>query len=49
MSALVCFCFNVGPGTGGFGTSTLLKKLNAGDDQGAAGQFPVWNKVDGKP
>jgi GH24 family phage-related lysozyme (muramidase) len=48
-SALVCFCFNVGPGTDGFGTSTLLKKLNAGDYQGAVGQFPVWNKVKGEP
>jgi len=48
-SALVCFCFNVGPGTGGFGTSTLLKKLNARDYQGATGQFPVWNKVNGEP
>ncbi|MCU0569656.1 MAG: lysozyme [Oculatellaceae cyanobacterium Prado106] len=48
-SALVCFCFNVGPGNGGFGGSTLLRKLNAGDDAGAAQQFPRWNKVDGKP
>lgn len=48
-AALVCFCFNVGPGTDGFGGSTLLKKLNAGDMQGAAAQFPRWNKVDGKP
>jgi len=30
-SALVCFCFNVGPGTEGFGGSTLLKLLNNGD------------------
>lgn len=48
-SALVCFCFNVGPGSEGFGGSTLLKKLNAGDIQGAVGQFPRWNQVDGKP
>ncbi|MGB8690458.1 MAG: glycoside hydrolase family protein [Microcoleus sp.] len=48
-SALVCFCFNVGPGTGGFGGSTLLKLLNNGDDRGAANQFPVWNKVNGEP
>lgn len=48
-SALVCFCFNVGPGSEGFGGSTLLKKLNAGDIQGAVGQFPRWNKVDGAP
>lgn len=48
-SALVCFCFNVGPGKEGFGGSTLLKLLNAGDYQGAANQFVRWNKVDGKP
>ncbi len=48
-SALVCFCFNVGPGSEGFGGSTLLRKLNAGDYEGAVGQFPVWNKVDGEP
>lgn len=48
-SALVCFCFNVGPGSEGFGGSTLLKRLNAGDYQAAANQFPVWNKVDGSP
>lgn len=46
-SALVCFCFNVGPG--GFGDSTLLRLLNEGDYQGAANQFPVWNKVNGEP
>ena len=48
-SALVCFCFNVGPGSEGFGGSTLLKRLNAGDYQAAANQFPVWNKVSGSP
>lgn len=47
-SALVCFCFNVGPGTDGFGGSTLLRLLNNGDYQGAANQFPVWNKVNGE-
>ncbi|MGG6297883.1 lysozyme [Leptolyngbya sp. AN02str] len=48
-SALVCFCFNVGPGPKGFGGSTLLKLLNQGDISGAVNQFPVWNKVKGKP
>ena len=48
-SALVCFCFNVGPGTDGLGGSTLLKLLNEGDYQGAANQFPVWNKVNSEP
>ncbi|MEG4110174.1 glycoside hydrolase family protein [Microcoleus sp. S13_C5] len=46
-SALVCFCFNVGPEA--FGDSTLLKLLNQGNYQGAANQFPVWNKVNGEP
>ena len=48
-SALVCFCFNVGPGTDGLGGSTLLKRLNEGDYPGAANQFPRWNKVNGEP
>ena len=48
-SALVCFCFNVGPGAQGFGGSTLLRLLNQGNYQGAANQFPVWNKVDRTP
>jgi lysozyme len=47
-SALVCFCFNVGPGRGGFGDSTLLRLLNQGDYPGAAQQFPRWNKVNRK-
>lgn len=46
-SALVCVCFNVGPG--GFGDSTLLRLLNERNYQGAANQFPVWNKVNGEP
>jgi GH24 family phage-related lysozyme (muramidase) len=48
-SALTCFCFNVGPGSKGFGGSTLLKLLNRGDLQGAANEFRQWNKVNGKP
>ena len=48
-SALVCFCFNVGSGSEGFGGSTLLKQLNAGDYQAAANQFLVWNQVGGSP
>jgi lysozyme len=39
--ALVIFDFN----TGGLGTSTLLKKLNAGDYAGAAKEFDVWIKI----
>ena len=44
--ALVCLTFNIGRGA--FKGSTLLKKLNAGDHQGAAQQFLVWNKQAGK-
>lgn len=44
--ALVCFAFNVGAGA--LRGSTLLKKLNAGDYQGAANEFLKWDKADGK-
>lgn len=44
--ALVSLVYNIG--TGAFAGSTLLKKLNAKDYQGAADQFPLWNKVGGK-
>ena len=41
--ALVSFAFNVGAGA--LKTSTLLKRLNAGDRKAAADQFLVWNKI----
>lgn len=44
--ALVSFVFNIGEGQ--FADSTLLRKLNAGDYEGAAKQFPRWNKDNGK-
>ncbi|MND20258.1 Lysozyme RrrD [compost metagenome] len=44
--ALVSFVYNVGGEA--FRSSTLLKKLNAGDYLGAADQFPRWNKDNGK-
>ena len=44
--ALVSFTYNLGETN--LGKSTLLKKLNAGDYQGAADQFLVWNKAGGK-
>jgi lysozyme len=44
--ALCDFVFNVGAGA--FATSTLLKKLNAGDYQGAADQFGRWVYAKGK-
>ncbi len=51
--ALVSFTYNVGPGNvklkaPGLLTSTLLRKLNAGDYAGAAGEFKRWNKANGK-
>lgn len=46
LGALVSFAYNVG--LGNFGSSTLLRLLNAGDYQGAAGQFSRWNKAGGK-
>lgn len=44
--ALVSLVYNIG--SGNFGSSTLLKKLNVKDYQGAADQFLVWNKGGGK-
>lgn len=42
-AALISFVFNVGQGA--FRESTLLKKLNAGDYQGAADQLLRWDKA----
>ena len=39
--ALVSFSFNVG--VGAFKSSTLVKKINAGDFAAAAAQFDVWH------
>lgn len=44
--ALVSFVFNIGAGA--FADSTLLRKLNNGDYEGAAKQFPRWNKDNGR-
>ena len=44
--ALVSLAYNIGDNA--FKSSTLLKKLNAGDYHGAADQFLVWNKGGGK-
>ncbi|MFI5163180.1 MAG: lysozyme [Sphingobacteriales bacterium] len=41
--ALVSFSYN--EGTGALKGSTLLKKLNDKDYQGAADQFLLWNKI----
>ena len=40
--ALVSFVFNLGEAN--FSTSTLLKKLNSKDYEGAANELPRWNK-----
>ena len=42
-NALVDFAYNVGDGA--LEISTLLKRLNAGDYEGAAEQFLVWDEV----
>lgn len=44
--ALVSFIYNVG--CGNFRNSTLLRKLNEGDDVGAADEFIHWSKANGK-
>lgn len=44
--ALVSFAYNVGAGN--LRSSTLLKKLNAGDYAGAANEFANWTKAGGK-
>ncbi|MGP4772512.1 lysozyme [Acinetobacter sp. PFS20] len=44
--ALVSLTYNIG--SSAFKSSTLLKKLNKRDYQGAADQFTLWNKAKGK-
>jgi lysozyme len=44
--ALISFSFNLGAGS--LKSSTLLKKLNADDLDGAADEFLKWNKAKGK-
>ena len=41
--ALVSLAFNIGAGA--FRSSTVLRKLNAGDVAGSAAAFALWNKV----
>lgn len=45
-AAIVSFAFNVG--LGALRDSTLLRKLNAGDYEGAADQLPRWNRGGGR-
>jgi lysozyme len=44
--ALVSFVFNLGAGN--FAGSTLLKRINAGDFDGAAAEFVKWNRAAGR-
>lgn len=44
--ALVSFTYNLGEGN--FGSSTLLKKVNAGDFKAAASEFARWDKAAGR-
>jgi lysozyme len=44
--ALVSFTYNLGEGN--LRSSTLLKRVNAGDMAGAAAEFAKWNKAGGK-
>jgi lysozyme len=46
LEALQSFVYNVG--THAFATSTMLRKLNAGDYEGAADQFKRWVYDNGK-
>lgn len=45
-SALISFTYNVG--SGAFGTSMLLAKLNSGDYSGAANEFDRWVYAGGR-
>jgi lysozyme len=44
--AMVDFCFNAGRGN--FVQSTLLRKVNGGDIEGAAAQFALWVHAGGE-
>lgn len=44
--ALVSFAYNLG--TGNLQASTLRRKLNRGDYEGAADEFPKWRKAGGR-
>lgn len=44
--AMVSLAYNIGPGA--FAKSSICRKFNAGDIQGAADAFLLWNKAGGK-
>ncbi|RUT25377.1 muraminidase [Asaia sp. W19] len=45
-AAVLSLVYNIGETA--FSRSTMLKKLNAGDLNGAADEFPKWNLIKGK-
>jgi len=45
-SAMVSLCYNIGAGA--FVGSSVAKRFNAGNEQGAADAFRLWNKAGGK-
>jgi lysozyme len=45
-SACVILCFNIGEGN--FGSSTMLRRLNAGDREGALEAWGWWTYADGE-
>lgn len=46
--AMVSLAFNIGEGKRGFAGSSVVRRMNAGDTQGAADAFLMWNKAGGK-
>ena len=44
--AMVSLCYNIG--SGAFAGSTVVRKFNAGDVQGAADAYRMWNKGGGQ-
>lgn len=45
-AAMVSLCFNIGPGN--FAKSSVVRKFNDGNIEGAATSFLLWNKAAGK-
>ena len=46
LDAIISWAYNVG--TAAAKTSTLIRKFNAGDNEGAANEFRRWNKAGGQ-
>lgn len=46
LDAMVSLAYNIG--VGAFSSSTLVRKFNAGDRDGASAQFRVWRKAGGR-